>query len=119
MERILLVSTVLGVALIFMVMYSLRRDHIRVEYSISWLAAAFVMLFLARWPVALEWLGDRLGIASPPAVLLAMIVGLFVVVLFRMSVTISRLRDNNIELAQKVAVLAYHIEQLRTDANRR
>ncbi len=118
MERILLVSTVLGVALVFMVMYSLRHDRIRVEYSISWLAAASVMLFLSRWPVALEWLGERLGIGSPPAVLLAMTVGLFVVVLFRMSVTISHLRDNNVELAQKVAVLEYHIDQLRTDANR-
>jgi hypothetical protein len=118
MERILLVATVVGVALVFLVIHSLRRDRIRVEYSISWLAAACVLLFLARWPLALEWLGGRIGVASPAAVLLAMAVGLFAVVLFRMSVTISHLRDNNIELAQKVAILEYHIEQLRTDANR-
>ncbi len=74
MDRFLAVTSLLSVALIFLVMFSLRRDHIRVEYSVSWLAAACVILFLSRWPGALVWLGRELGI-DPPTALLTLLGG--------------------------------------------
>ncbi|MBM3739758.1 MAG: DUF2304 domain-containing protein [Acidobacteria bacterium] len=119
MERLLLVTALASIALIFQVMYSLRRDRIRVEYSISWLAAASIMLFLSRWPTGLEWLAATAGITYPPAVLLAMVVALLLMVLYRLSAVISHLRDNNVELAQKVAILEFRINQIAGHADRR
>lgn len=118
MERFLDVTSLLGVALIFMVLLSLRRDHIRAEYSVSWLAAACVILFLSRWPSALVWLGTGLGI-DPPTALLTLLVVIFVVVLYRLSAILSHLRDNNIALAQKVAILEYELNRTRTHDDRR
>ena len=45
---------------------------------------------------------------------------MFVVVLYRVSRIVSSLKDNNIALAQKVAILEYQIRypQLPSDANR-
>ncbi len=40
MERLLNVTTILSILLMAMVLFSVRRSHIRVEYSVSWLAAA-------------------------------------------------------------------------------
>jgi hypothetical protein len=113
MERLLNVATLLSAALIVTVLFSLRRAHIRVEYSVSWLAAGLVVLVLSRSEAALKWMGQFLGIAYPPAVLLSITVALFLLVLYRISMIISALKDNNIALAQKVAMLEYHIEALR------
>ena len=41
MDRLLDATTVLSLALILLVLFSVRRVHIRVEYSVSWLAASF------------------------------------------------------------------------------
>jgi len=113
MERLLTVSTILSLGLIVVVLYSLRRAHIRVEYSVSWLAAGLVVYVLSQWGSALHWLGRWLGISYPPAVLASIAMCVFLMVLYRFSTIISHLRDNNIALAQKVAILDYQIRQLQ------
>ena len=40
MDRLLNVTTAVSVILLLMVLVSIRRAHIRVEYSMSWLFAA-------------------------------------------------------------------------------
>ena len=45
MDRLLKVTTVLSIALMLLVLFSVRRSHIRVEYSMSWLIAASALLF--------------------------------------------------------------------------
>ena len=48
MDRLLNVMTLLSLGLIVLVLMSVRRSHIRVEYSVSWLGAATVLLVLSR-----------------------------------------------------------------------
>ena len=56
MDRLLLAVTILSGALIVVVLATLRRAHIRVEYSVSWLVAAVTMLVLSRTEPLLDWL---------------------------------------------------------------
>ena len=44
MERLLDAMTILSIVLMLVILYSVRRSHIRVEYSVSWLAAAIILL---------------------------------------------------------------------------
>ena len=44
MEELLNVMTVFSLALFMVVLRSLRRAHIRVEYSVSWLGASLIDL---------------------------------------------------------------------------
>ncbi len=110
MDRLLNVLTGFSIALIFLVLASVRRSHIRVEYSVSWLGAAITLLVLSLSRPILTEFAALIGIADPPLaiVLLSMIV--FLIVFFRFSVIISDLKDSNIALAQKVAILEYRIE---------
>ena len=48
MDRLLNVTAGLSVLLLIVVLASVRRAHIRVEYSVSWLLAAAAMLVLSR-----------------------------------------------------------------------
>lgn len=109
MERLLTVAVLASGALIVVILFSLRREHIRVEYSVSWLAAAATVLVLARWDAALVFLGGVLGVSYPPAVLLVMTIGVFLFVLYRISMIVSQLTDNNIALAQRLAILEYQL----------
>ncbi len=109
MERLLNVTTVLSILLLIMVLISVRRAHIRVEYSVSWLLAALVMLILSRARPGLEYITRHAGIPDTPLTLFLIAGSLFVIMFFRFSVIISNLRDDNIALAQRVAILEYHL----------
>ena len=70
------------------------------------------LLVLSRFPAALGWVGEMLGVADPAAALLMVAGCIFGVVLFRLSLRISGLKDSNIALAQRVAILEYRLEAL-------
>ena len=112
MDRLLNLLTGASVLLIVLVLASVRRAHIRVEYSVSWLLAGIVLLVLSLSRTFAQATADYLGIAEAPIALLLIIGSVFLLMFFRFSVIISRLRDNNIALAQRVAILEYHIQSL-------
>jgi hypothetical protein len=113
MDRLLNVMTVLSVVMLLLVLVSVRRAHIRVEYSVSWLLAAAVLLILSRSRGMLEAAAHKLGLTYPPLALLLVIGCVFLIMFYRFSVIISKLRDDNIALAQRLAILEYHLQSLR------
>jgi hypothetical protein len=86
-----------------------RRAHIRVEYSISWLLAAVVMLLLSLSRPVLEAITRWTGVPDTPLTLFLMSGTVFLVMFFRLSIILSHLRDDNIALAQRVAMLEYRV----------
>ncbi|MBV9505183.1 MAG: DUF2304 domain-containing protein [Acidobacteriia bacterium] len=117
MEHLLDLTTALSLLLLVLVLASLRRAHIRVEYSVSWLVAAAALLFLSRSPGVLRVIGGLLGISNPPLAMLMISGGVFLLIFFRFSVIVSHLRDDNIALAQRVAILEFHIQSFRNHGN--
>ena len=115
MDRLLHVTTVLSFMLLVMVLFSVRRAHIRVEYSVSWLLAALSMLLLSRSRPVLDYITAHTGIPDTPLTLFLISGSLFLIMFFRFSIIISHLRDDNIALAQRVAILEYHIQSLRNN----
>jgi hypothetical protein len=115
MDRLLNVMTGFSVLLIGLVLLSVRRAHIRVEYSVSWLAAALVLLALSRSRALLDRIGGGMGITAggldvAPVTLLVVTGALFLLVLYRLSMMISSLKDSNIALAQRLAILEFRLE---------
>ena len=93
-----------------MVLFSVRRSHIRVEYSVSWLAAAVILLLLSRSSSALTWIARQLGLADPQLALLLLVFCVFVIVIYRLSVVISDLKDANIAMAQRIAIVEFQLQ---------
>lgn len=112
MDRLLTVIAALSILLIGIVLFNIRRAHIRVEYSVSWLGAAAALLLLSQWPWGLTQLARFLGTGNPAIALLLVVGALFLIVLFRLSLVISDLRDANVALTQKLAILEYKLESL-------
>ena len=113
MDHLLNVTTGLSVLLLAIVLVSVRRAHIRPEYSVTWLIAAAAMLVLSRNRPLLDLLRRLSGLPDTPLTLFLMGAGVFLIMVFRFSVILSHLRDDNIALAQRVAILEYHVRSQR------
>src|SRR3974390_40792 len=101
MDRLLNVMTVASILLIALVLTSVRREHIRVEYSVSWLLAGVILLVLSASRSLDQKIAAALGVGDAALALLTVSGGLFLVVLYRLSLRISGLKDSNIKLAQR------------------
>ena len=112
MDRLLNVITIFSALLIGLVLGSVRRAHIRAEYSVSWLVAALVLLVLSRWRVVQDWLAGALGLHDAAMALLLVAGAVFLIVLYRFSLIISNLKDSNVALMQRVAILEFHLNHL-------
>lgn len=110
MDRLLTATTILSLALMLLVLFSVRRSHIRVEYSVSWIAASVALFVFSLSHSALNWMAGFLGLAYPPIVLVLLILGVFLVVFYRFSVIISQLKDANIAMAQRLAILEFQLQ---------
>ena len=110
MDRLLTATSILSLALMLLVLFSVRRSHIRVEYSVSWLAAALSLFLLSQSHSALTWLATFLGLKDPPVALILLVFGVFLVVFYRFSVVISALKDANIAMAQRLAILEFKLQ---------
>jgi hypothetical protein len=116
LERLLHCTTILSVVMIVLVLRSVRRAHIRVEYSVSWLLASLALLGLSLTPRFLESAAALFGVGYPPVALLLIAGAVFLLVFFRLSVIISKLKDDNIALAQRLAIVEYHLRHGREQA---
>ena len=114
MQTLLWWTSVISVVLIVMVLVALRRAHIRVEYSVTWLIACVALFALSRSETVLAWIASMLGLGFAPTVLMLVAGLIFVVMFFWTCVVISRLRDDNIALAQRVAILEFHLNRLKS-----
>ena len=111
-QRLLNVMTVFSIVLLLLVLRSVRRAHIRVEYSVSWLGASVTLLVLSRMHGVLGWIAGFTGVGDLPLALVFIAGCLFLIVFYRFSIVISDLKDATISLAQRVAILEFNLRAL-------
>ncbi len=118
MEQVRVVTAVFCVLLLLQIIRSVRREHIRVEYSMAWLGAVLLLLGLCLSDTALAWLSGMLGIKDFSLVLLVVAGIVFLFTFFRSSIQLSDLKDNNIVLAQKIGMLEWEVRKQATEIER-
>ena len=111
MEQIRVVTIVFCLLLLLQIVRSVRREHIRVEYSMAWFGVAVLLLGLCLSQTALDWLSWALGIHDSSLVLLVVAGLLFLFIFFRSSIQVSGLKDHNIVLAQKIGLLEWELKR--------
>lgn len=111
MVELLDLLTLLSILLLLVVLRAIRREHIRVEYSVSWLAAAVALIALSRSGWLLEKAAAALRVQDPAVVLLFLILIVFLGVFYRFSRIVSELKEMNITLTQRVAILEFLLKE--------
>ena len=111
--RVTIVGVVASILLILVVLELIRGRRLKERYALLWLATGVVLLVLSAWRDGLNTIAGWLGVETyPPAVLFAVATLFILLVLLHYSTVLSRLTDENVELAQELAILRQRIEGL-------
>ena len=117
--RVSVVGVVASVVLILVVLELVRGRRLKERYALLWLATGVVLLVLSAWRGGLNTVAGWLGVTGyPPAVLFAVATLFVLLVLLHYSTVISKLTDENVELAQRVALLEERVGRPLSDRPR-
>jgi cell division protein FtsB len=118
--RVSLVGVIASAILILIVLELVRGRRLKERYALLWLATGGVLLVLSAWRGGLNTIASWVGVTSyPPAVLFAVATLFILLVLLHYSTVISRLTDENVDLAQRVALLEERMRAVEGDARDR
>jgi hypothetical protein len=82
-----------------------RKKKIREEYSLLWIFFGLVFLGVSLWRHGLDLLSRLVGIYYAPMAFLLLLMMAVFLILIQFSVVISRLKDENKKLIQRLALL--------------
>ena len=114
--RVSIVGVIASLLLVLVVLELIRGRRLKERYALLWLATGVVLLVLSAWRDALNTIAGWLGVTGyPPAVLFAVATLFILLVLLHYSTVISKLTDENVELAQRVALLEERTSRLERE----
>ena len=116
--RVSIVGAIASILLILVVLELVRGRRLKERYALLWLATGVVLLVLSVWRGGLNTIASWVGVTSyPPAVLFAVATLFILLVLLHYSTVISKLTDENVDLAQRIALLEERVNRLRSPAD--
>ena len=114
--RVTIVGVVASLLLILVVLELVRGRRLKERYALLWLATGVALLVLSAWRGGLNTIAGWLGVTGyPPAVLFAVATLFIFLVLLHYSTVISKLTDENVELAQRIALLEERVDRLQAE----
>ena len=109
-----LAGVIASLVLLAVVLELIRTRRLRERYALLWLLTGVVLLGLSAWRDGLNTIAGWSGVTGyPPAVLFAFGVFFIIVVLLHYSTVISKLADENVVLAQRLALLEERVRAER------
>ena len=104
--KVSLAATAVSLVLVLVVFELIRSRRLRERYALLWLVTGIVLVVLSAWRGGLNTIAGWFGVRGyPPAVLFAVGLLFVILVLLHYSTVISRLSDQNVVLAQRLALL--------------
>jgi hypothetical protein len=111
--RVSIVGAVAALLLLLIILELIRGRRLKERYALLWLVTGVVLLVLSAWRDGLNTIAGWLGVETyPPAVLFAVTTLFILLVLLHYSTVISKLTDENVELAQRIALLEERVGRL-------
>ena len=104
--KVSIAASLASIILLVIVFELIRSRRLRERYALLWLLTGILLTVLSAWRDGLNTIAGWLGVRSyPPAVLFAVGILFILAVLLHYSTVISRLSDQNVVLAQRLALL--------------
>ena len=104
--KVSIAATAASLVLLLVVFELVRSRRLRERYALLWILTGVVLVALSAWRGGLNTIAGWLGVRGyPPAVLFAVGLLFVILVLLHYSTVISRLSDQNVVLAQRLALL--------------
>jgi hypothetical protein len=115
--KVSIAATAASLVLLLVVFELVRSRRLRERYALLWILTGIVLVALSAWRGGLNTIAGWLGVRGyPPAVLFAVGLLFVILVLLHYSTVISRLSDQGVVLAQKLALLEAEVSGARAAA---
>jgi hypothetical protein len=108
--KVQVIAIVASIAVMAFVFQLIRKRKVREEYAILWFLASLALIVVSAWRGSLDVAARLLGVAYPPSVLLLAAIGLGFAAAIHFSISLSRLSEQNVRLAQDLALLRFRLE---------
>jgi cell division protein FtsW (lipid II flippase) len=116
--KVSIAASIASLLLLLIVFELIRSRRLRERYAILWLVTGLVLLVLSAWRDALNSIAGWVGVTTyPPAVLFAVATIFILMVLLHYSTVLSKLSDENVVLAQRLALLEQDVGEAREDGS--
>ena len=115
--RVSIAASIASILLLLIVFALIRSRRLRERYALLWLITGVVLLVLSAWRDGLNTIAGWVGVTTyPPAVLFAVGTFFIMAVLLHYATVISRLADQNVVLAQRLALLEAEVAEAASAA---
>ncbi len=118
MEPVRIATAALCVLLLLKVVLALRREHIRVEYSMTCMGAICLLLGVSLSDFAMNRIADLLQVRDAAVLLLLLAGVLLMFKFFSVTVQVSMLKDNSVVVSQKLGILEWTVERQAAEIQR-
>jgi len=117
--KVSLAATAASLLLLLVIFELIRSRRLRERYALLWLLTGLVLLALSAWRGGLNTIAGWVGVETyPPAVLFAVALLFVLAVLLHYSTVLSKVTDQNVILAQRVALLELELREASSPASR-
>ena len=99
----IIVGVIVSLALCVIV-NMIRKKQLELKYALTWLGVGIVILILDCFPQLITWLAVKAGVAKPVNMLFFLGFCFSLVIIFVLTVTVSRMSNKIKQLAQEIAL---------------
>ncbi|MCP4048340.1 MAG: DUF2304 domain-containing protein [Gammaproteobacteria bacterium] len=108
-----LTTGIIGIATAIAIVTLIRKDHLRVQYGLWWIAMAGMFALLGLFPTLIDQFAKYLGIAYPPILALTIAIVIVVIKILLMDIEHSRNSINIQRLTQRIALLESDLREMQ------
>lgn len=112
-SRLQIIMITASLLFLFYIITMLRNKKIELKYSLAWLLAGTSLLITAVFPGVLKFLSGLLNIIEPVNTLFLFIIFFMLLIIFTLTIAISRNANRVKTLTQEIGILKLELERLR------
>ena len=105
MKSYALTVFIMGIGLAVGILYLVRRDHIYIRQGLFWIVIGAISLVFGIWPFLIDVIGEALGVAYPPTLLLLVAIIVLILKALLGDIALTKLRRDLRRLNQRMALL--------------
>lgn len=109
--RIQIIVGIIVILALVVIVNMIRQKKLELRYALSWLCVGIAVLVLDCFPQLITWLSRKVGIASPVNMLFFFGFCFSLIILFVLTIAMSRMSIRIKELTQEIALFEKKIDE--------
>ena len=111
--KLQLIIIIISILYLMFIFANIRKGVLKLKYSLLWLFTGIVFLILSVFPSLLEMISSALGIYAPTNTLFLIITFSIIMIIFTMTISLSKSTDKIISLTQELGLLKKELEDFK------